>query len=649
MRQERKILIAVFGLALILGLAARLQGLGDSPLAEDEYYIAKSVDNINHYGVPKFQCGGYYDRALIFQYLGVFLIRVIERSEWVLRIISVIANLAALPAIVLLGRRLAGEKTAWIAAVLFCLSLWEIEFSRFARMYTMFQTVFLYYIYMLFRLMLDDDWRYFPWMLGLSLLSLLIHEAGAFLLVANMLPLVKGERRAISWEAVTAFLILAAGYALLSIDTRHVGAGVAAAGNVPGPPKIPMFIFLIRPLAQQPAWLAGYLLLLIPCVYAAYRIIRSLDAPFPTRFGRLLLIALAALNQFGFLVLAALVLALMGWIKVGWPRDRQQRIEVASMTLMFSFWILYLLSNQHAIRFYGYEGESIARSIFAFLFKSPNILHQVMIPWAHAVPMLSFAITMAILSGVLFQSKSDHTGNRRYRLLVALCIIFLALVGIIPVPYQMTRYSFHIYPVLLLLSVEGFRILSVRLKGAKVQKIIFLFLIGIFVMTTEDFSAVHALNIRDAKYMYRTAYDYHRGEHYYFRMDYRGVADTVNQRMIDGDLIITDAAPADYYLKRLDFFYMDSGDWEYRNIAVCEETRDRWSNARLVNNLDQLQKILRAHSGAVWIIGTENERNQTFRSNMSRWLASHYADQIVGRSVDGKLVVYRIGGHEPIR
>lgn len=643
MSQERKILIAVFGLAFIIGLVVRLQGLGVAPLAEDEYYIAKSIDNINHYGVPQFQCGGYYDRALIFQYLGAFLFHIIERSEWVLRIISVVANLAALPAIVLLGRRLAGEKTAWVVAVLFCLSLWEIEFSRFARMYTMFQTVFLYYVYMLFRLMLDDDWRYFPWMLGLSALSLLIHEAGAFLLVANMLPLAKGERRAISWEAVTASLMLVAGYFLLSTEFRHIGAGAAIVGDAPGPPKISMFILLVRPLAQQPAWLAGYLLLLSPCVYAAYRTIRSLDAPFPARLGRLFLIALAALNQFGFLVLAALVMALMGWINLGWPRDRQQRIEIASMALMFSFWIVYLLSSPYPIRFYGYEDETIACSIFAFLLKSPNIIHQVMLPWAQAVPMLSFAIIATILLGVLFAKGSDYTEYRRYRLLVALCIIFIALVGIVPIPYQMTRYSFHIYPVLLLLSVEGLRLISLRMRAIKVQKMMFFFLIGIFVMATEDFSVVHALNIRDAKYMYRTAYDYHRAEHYYFRMDYRTVADTVNRRMIDGDLIITDVVPVDYYLRRLDYFYMDSDDWEYRNIAACGETRDRWSNARLVNNLGQLQEILSAHLGTVWITGTEKERNQTFRSNMSRWLASHYANQVAGRSVDGKLVVYRIG------
>jgi hypothetical protein len=108
-------------------------------------------------------------------------------------------------------------------------------------------------------------------------------------------------------------------------------------------------------------------------------------------------------------------------------------------------------------------------------------------------------------------------------------------------------------------------------------------------------------------------------------------------------LIITDVASVDYYLRRLDYFYIDFDDWEYRNIAACGETRERWSNARLVNNLGQLQETLFAHPGVVWIIGTEKERNQTFRSNMSRWLSSHYADRVVGRSAEGKLVVYRIG------
>ena len=42
------------GLALAVGIYFRLKGLGKSPLAIDEYYIASSVRNILEHGLPQF-------------------------------------------------------------------------------------------------------------------------------------------------------------------------------------------------------------------------------------------------------------------------------------------------------------------------------------------------------------------------------------------------------------------------------------------------------------------------------------------------------------------------------------------------------------------------------------------------------------------
>src|SRR6201999_522014 len=60
-------------LALLLGIYARLKGLGAAPIEADEYYILRSVQNILRVGVPEYACGGYYPRGLAYQYLVTLL------------------------------------------------------------------------------------------------------------------------------------------------------------------------------------------------------------------------------------------------------------------------------------------------------------------------------------------------------------------------------------------------------------------------------------------------------------------------------------------------------------------------------------------------------------------------------------------------
>ena len=54
--------------AVLLGLWGRFKGLGTWPLNSDEYYIARSVEDILRTGLPGYDCGGYYVRGLAFQY-----------------------------------------------------------------------------------------------------------------------------------------------------------------------------------------------------------------------------------------------------------------------------------------------------------------------------------------------------------------------------------------------------------------------------------------------------------------------------------------------------------------------------------------------------------------------------------------------------
>ena len=50
--------------AVVFGLWGRFKGLGTWPLADDEYYMARAVQDILRVGLPEFECGGWYLRGL---------------------------------------------------------------------------------------------------------------------------------------------------------------------------------------------------------------------------------------------------------------------------------------------------------------------------------------------------------------------------------------------------------------------------------------------------------------------------------------------------------------------------------------------------------------------------------------------------------
>jgi 4-amino-4-deoxy-L-arabinose transferase-like glycosyltransferase len=171
----------LMGLALAAGTYFRLKGLAKSPFAIDEYYIASSVRNILEHGLPQFDCGGYYTRGLLLQYLAAPLFKYGSNDELYFRLITVISNLLTIPALYLLGKRIAGRAAACFVVVLFSVSIWETEMARFARMYAPFQMLFIWYLYFLYKALILTDATARKWMYWISLISIFVSEEAIFL------------------------------------------------------------------------------------------------------------------------------------------------------------------------------------------------------------------------------------------------------------------------------------------------------------------------------------------------------------------------------------------------------------------------------------------------------------------------------------
>ena len=222
------LIYALTAAAVLFGLWGRFKGLGAAPLSADEYYIARSVEDILRTGLPEFDCGGYYTRGLLFQYTLALLQMAGMSPEFSARFVAAISSVLVLPAVYLLGRRVHSPSAGLLAVAVLAVSAWEIDIARFGRMYAPFQAVFAWYLVYFVRYTVDGDRRALPKMLLLSVVGVFTWEGGVMLALTNLLPpLIRSPEGRFSLKDVRYLvlcgLFLVAAYFATFTNFRHLG------------------------------------------------------------------------------------------------------------------------------------------------------------------------------------------------------------------------------------------------------------------------------------------------------------------------------------------------------------------------------------------------------------------------------------------
>jgi len=207
--------------AVIAGVFFRFWDLGGAPLAVDEYFLGTSTLNIAARGLPEYDCGGYYTRGLLLQYLALPLLKFGASLEFAVRFWPAVASILSIFAVWRIAEMAGGRRTALVAVFLTSLSLWEVEFARFGRMYAPFQAAFLWYIYFQIQHLVKarDPARW--WYLCISAVTILIYEGAALLIVFNFLALIWPGRRWTITHLVVAFGLLAAAFAYFTERSKY--------------------------------------------------------------------------------------------------------------------------------------------------------------------------------------------------------------------------------------------------------------------------------------------------------------------------------------------------------------------------------------------------------------------------------------------
>lgn len=636
------LLLAATATALVCGIQARFDGLGAWPFAVDEYYIARSVDNILRFGVPAYECGGFYTRGLPYQYAVAGLRLADLPPELAARLVTVLASLAALPAAYLIGRRVHGPAVGLLAVGLMAISVWEVEIARFGRMYAPFQAIFLWYVVFFLRFTVDGERRALWPMLALSVLGALTWEGGIFLALANLLPPFlrspDGRFRRHDWVylAGAAILVLPL-YFLVTADLRHFSDVPAlpddffADAEIEPAAATPSVLDVLR---ERPLWL---MLALLPAVaaIAALRWPWSMRHRWVAAAGLALALALALVHQlaaFGTVLLALLLIGALDWRELA---ARPALPYWTAVLLAALFWLGFGAAAPEWVRaedarwLGGHPLVALAYEMVRF----PDYLQEIALPWGRAMPALSlglFLLLAACAVRLILQPRSTLTAER---VLLVLILSMAAAASASDPPRHETRYLFFVYPVLLVVAgalvvrvVE--RPLGARrwatAAGVAAAALLFVF--------SEDFRPRHLVDIETARVNFRLDVSRRERAHLLPRGDVRGAAEWIARHSRPEDLVINGVPSVDYYFDGFDFTYVDRGHQRYGAYACRRGTVERWGNLPLLASVEDIDARIATADRSFLVLGTADA------TRMLRELA-HREPQVVWTSIEGDIQV----------
>lgn len=641
---------AIVALALLVGLYARFKGLGAASMAADEYYLARSVQNVLRFGIPEFDCGGYYPRALAFQYLVAGLAALgldpASGARWVAAISSVIA----LPAVYLLGRRAGGKPVALAALAILAVSIWEVELARFGRMYAPFQAVFLWYLVFVAKLAVDAEKRAMWPLLALTVLGALTWEGGAFLALANlMLIFVRNPRGKIGlsevlFAAVSAALFLAA-YAVLSANLRLAGnepqfpadfdleaareVAALARGRVP-----PMW----STLSAQTLWVV---LWIIPIALAlnALRWVWTLRQRWPAALALALGLALVAIHQFGALVVLVLLLLLMGLLRTEDLRAVGARHYGLAVVVAGLFWLAFGLSTgwRSGTDTHWLGNSRLVGVLYEFI-RMPDLLRQIVRPWVGAVPWLASGVAVLAAAALVAVLRNEQRWDAQ-RIFLTVLIFMAAAVGLTSPPREETRYVFFLFPLAIIVAltpvVSWVEAAGAR-RGIRVAGLGALVAFGLYALT-EDFQLRHLLAIDRPAALLRTDLSYRLESHVVPRTDVRGAAQWLAAASRDSRALRVSAYPsADYYFADFDFAYLDREGRRFRAYSCSRGTKERWGGLPLIYSMPDLSAKIALAGGAYIVANAED--SALFAKQLAQW-----KPRVAWRAADGEIEVLALG------
>jgi Dolichyl-phosphate-mannose-protein mannosyltransferase len=627
--------------AFFIGILARFDALGAWCLAVDEFYIAKSVELIQQKGIPVYPDGGMYWRGLLFQYFEAASAGLLGLNEYALRLPAVLFNLLTIPPLYLLGRKRIGNAGAFLLVAFFCVSIWEVEFARFARMYSMFQCAFLWFLYCFHEGFFHGRKKAIFWSYAIASISTAIYEGSIFMACLLFLPLLI---RGVSLVNQLRYGIWASAILLLNVVSPKVWSWLFPGSSGNEYPKgfvlpqeggglllLPDISLWESVFLRGDLWGAGYLVLVLMGIGLAYMGMKNSLWDWRQKTIALALLGAGLFQLFGVVLAILLVSYFTQTIdpQLVLRRPIERRITIF-LVVCLGFWLTVgFLTTTGNIFTQGAESLSFHK-IFAIVFHYPRVMEEFVFLWLDVMPYL---MVVSCLFGlmVLWGSRNSRQFLTDHFLLLVLvsCILIL---GVINTMYNSTRYSFFLYPLILLLWFEGAlagkswldQTMSPNAVLGRVPKFAAVLMAFGLLLCSEDFSFAHIMNVGRAEVNFRMNVSDEVAVHYYQRADVRGPADYVNEAWKAGDLILNAVPSSSFYLTHENYIFYDDQSSLFRENSQNEGTKDRWGNF-ILHNKDTVQKAVQGGGGAVWILTTPR-----YQMMLTEWVQEALGDNFAG-------------------
>ena len=620
-------LVAILLLAMVWGLFVRFNGLGSRPLAVDEYFSATAVRYVLDKGVPEFPTGGYYMRALPLQYLQAGSVLLFGDNEFAHRLPAALFSVLTLVFVFLYARIFLPWPLAAACVAILAVSGWEIEFSRFSRMYAAFQCVtvafFLAYHQAYFKG--SEKLKYLPH--ALALVAITFHALGVFLLPFLFLPLFI-DRNASDvapplrnrWVfAIVSMATVLVGIGFWQLESRlkhfHVQQSLPN-GFHPQPHTDalgPIDAYTVLPIGTNVLVAFVAVALVTGCflLFWGRSKTKSMTSFSALDLGLLLLLLSTVFHLFAVSLCIVVVLLIRYQLHHRVLKDKFRLGMLILSGLVASAWILYAIHDQ------GWRdrvlASSLPRALRVVFFGWPDFYQPIFYPLIAALPFLTIIFLSSLAWHVGQLGHKNITVILRHPIMIILGM-FSAIAVVTPIVkplYEETRYFYSVYPFIILLIVMACYEVLGRTLGRVTGKSNLVVLsgfiaIGLFAISN-DFNLHQLLHINSPEITFRIG-AFKGYEHLWFwRFDDRSPAEFLNAHRNDVDALVlsSHARTLPYYLQsEVNFAYYYAREEKdglrrfpaafqsrasgYQSVARAQGKLELWTGHQLLGREQEL-------------------------------------------------------------
>jgi hypothetical protein len=290
----------------------------------------------------------------------------------------------------------------------------------------------------------------------------------------------------------------------------------------------------------------------------------------------------------------------------------------------------------------GPDFISAAKNALNYLFNYPDVYYKILQPWLSAIP-ITTVLLAALIAPLFLLSLGDNRINSGQldptRYLFSILIVLVLLVGALKQPYISTRYTYFLYPILLVLASVSIRELTRKTFQTAPRRARWIIIsIPVLFLFTEDFSAKHLIRINEPDIRFRLQYSHALSAHYYNRWDFRNTGDYINRQISPGEDVIVFHQALAHYLHQIDGIFIRKGSTIHSIVWGCGGTRELWSNAPLLDeNHEVYERIMSGVKGTWLIMHTPQD---PWRDPLETELIDRFELEPRYISIDGNLAVY---------